>query len=125
MSAQYAFVIQAVIEWQDEKNVDDALARGDLKEAQRLAFAYAPPIDPSAVGEKKIVATTSNFHLRSRAKVYQAMGDLKAALADAQQAYLAVNIKAGHISMRTEDLEKTEALKASIVAAMKAADEDR
>ncbi len=38
------------------------------------------------------------------------MGDLKAAYADAEQVYLTVKQKAGYISMRTDDLEETEAL---------------
>ena len=44
------------------------------------------------------------------------MGKLEQAFADAEVAYLAVNGKAGHLSMRTEDLEMTEALKDSIAA---------
>jgi hypothetical protein len=51
-------------------------------------------------------------HLRSRAKVYLAMGKLKAAQADIQEVYLKVNTAAGYISMRIEELEETEALKA-------------
>jgi hypothetical protein len=47
------------------------------------------------------------------------MGDLKAASADAEQAYLAVNIQAGYISMRTDELEETEALKATMLTALK------
>ena len=57
-------------------------------------------------------------HLRSRAKVYLAMGELKAAQADIQEVYLKVNAAAGYISMRTEELEETEALKATILAAL-------
>ncbi len=38
------------------------------------------------------------------------MGNLKAAAA-AEQVYLAVNQKAGYISMRTDDLEEAEALR--------------
>ena len=49
-------------------------------------------------------------HLRSRAKVYLAMGELKAAQADIQEVYLKVNTAAGYISMRTKELEETEAL---------------
>ena len=56
--------------------------------------------------------------LRSRAKVYLAMGKLKAAQADIQEVYLKVNTAAGYISMRTEELEETEALKATILAAL-------
>jgi hypothetical protein len=46
------------------------------------------------------------------------MGELKAAQADIQEVYLKVNTAAGYISMRTEELEETEALKATILAAL-------
>ena len=46
------------------------------------------------------------------------MGDLEAAYADAEQAYLEVNSKAGWLSMRTDDLESTEALKDTILKAL-------
>jgi hypothetical protein len=111
-----ANVIQNVIEMNDEKMVNEALARGDLDEAKRLAFAHAPveqlppPDAPRNWKPKKI----SIPHLRSRAKVYLAMGELKAAATDAEQVYLAVNQKAGYISMRTDDLEETEALRETI-----------
>jgi hypothetical protein len=120
MSAQKGYVIQNVIELHDEKMVDEALARKDLEEAKRLAFAYAPVEERTPEGaKKKKPVKISVPHLRSRAKVYQAMGDLKAAYADAEQAYLAVNIAAGYISMRTDELEETEALKVTIFTALK------
>ncbi|MBT7923468.1 MAG: hypothetical protein HN627_04340, partial [Opitutae bacterium] len=53
-------------------------------------------------------------HLRSRAKIYFAMGELESAATDAEQVYLAVNQKAGYISMRTDDLEEIEALQETI-----------
>jgi hypothetical protein len=123
MSAQKGYVIQNVIELHDEKAVDEALARGDLDEARRLAFAFAPLEEPTPAGEKKKPATKISIpHLRSRAKVYLAMGDLEAALTDAEQCYLTVNIQAGYISMRTDELEETEALKATILTALKQAE---
>ena len=124
MSAQKGSVIQNVIEFHDENLVDAALAQDDLDEAKRLAFAHAPveqrppPDAPRNWKPKKL----SVPHLRSRAKVYLAMGDLKAASVDAEQAYLAVNIQAGYISMRTDELEETEALKATILTALKQAE---
>jgi hypothetical protein len=120
MSAQSGSVIQNVIELHDEKMVDDALAQKDLEEAKRLAFAYAPLVEPTPKGQKKKkTVKISVLHLRSRAKVYLAMGELKAAYADAEEAYLAVNIRAGYISMRTDELEETEALKDTIFTALK------
>ena len=109
-------VIQNVIEVHDEKMVDDALSRGDIEEAKRLAFVHAPveqlppPDAPRNWKPKKI----SNSHLRSRAKVYLAMGELDSASKDAEQVYLATKQKAGYISMRTERLTEAEALKETI-----------
>jgi hypothetical protein len=116
MSTQYGDVVQNVIEWHDEKAVDAALARGDLNEAKRLAFAYAPVADPASPDQKP-AKTISVPHLRGRARVYMAMKQWQAAFDDAEQAYLAVNIKAGWLSMRTAELDLTEKLKAAIIAA--------
>ncbi len=113
MSAQHGNVIQNILEWHDEKAVDEALARGDLDEAKRLAFAFAPVEEPASTKKKK-KKKISVPHLRSRAKVYMTMKNWKAALADVEQAYLAVNSKAGWLSMRTDDLDETEELRAAI-----------
>jgi len=124
MGAQKGSVIQNVIEYHDEEMIDKALAKGDLDEAKRLAFAHAPveqvrPEDaPRNWKPKKLTVP----HLRSRAKVYLAMGELKAAQADIQEVYLKVNATAGYISMRTEELEETEALKATILTALEKAE---
>lgn len=113
-------VMQNVLEWHDERAVDDALARGDLDEAKRLAFAYAPveQIRPADAPKNWKPRTLTVPHLRSRAKVYAAMGDWEAALADAQAVYLEVNKKAGWLSMRTADLEETERLRDRIQAVL-------
>ncbi|MDP7049364.1 MAG: hypothetical protein QF721_07925, partial [Verrucomicrobiota bacterium] len=79
------------------------------------AFAFAPVEEPTPEGEKKKPAQKISIpHLRSRAKVYLAMGDLKATYVDAEEVYLAVNQKAGYISMRTDELKETEALRETI-----------
>ncbi|MEK9985505.1 MAG: hypothetical protein VW879_12275, partial [Opitutae bacterium] len=115
-SGKSGSAIQSAIEIHDEQLVDAALARGGLEEAKRLAFAHAPveqvppPDAPRNWKPKKLTVP----HLRSRAKVYQAMGNLQAAYTDAQQCFLEVNSKAGHLAMRTEDLELTEALRDAI-----------
>jgi hypothetical protein len=124
LSTSKGNVLQNVIESYDEKLVDDALARKDLKEAKRLAFSHAPvkqvpPDDAPKHWKPKKIGVP---HLRSRAKVYLAMGRLQAAQEDIQAVYLKVNIKAGHISMRTDELEETEALKATILTALKEAE---
>jgi len=120
LSAQHGNVIQNVIEWHDEKAVDDALARGDLDEAKRLAFAFAPVEEPTPPDQKKKkpAKKISIPHLRSRAKVYMAMENWQAAFDDIQQTYLSVNSKAGWLSMRTAELDETEKLKAIILEAL-------
>ena len=116
MSTQHGDVVQNVIEWHDEKAIDAALTRGDLDEAKPLAFAFAPVVDP-ATPDQKPAKAISVPHLRSRAKVYLAREQWQSALDDAEQAYLAVNSKAGWLSMRTAELDMTEKLKVAIIAA--------
>ena len=118
MTSQHGNALQNLIEWQDEKAVDDALARGDLEQAQRLALTHAPielPVDPEQ--KKKPAKKVGVPHLRARTKVSMAMGDFDAAQADVQQVYLEVNRLAGWLSMRTLDLEETEKLKAAVLNA--------
>ena len=109
-------VIQNAIETHDEKMVNDALSRGDIEEAKRLAFAHAPveqvppPDAPRNWKPKKI----SNSHLRSRAKVYLAMGELDSASKDAEELYLATKQKSGYMSMRTDEFTEAEALRETI-----------
>jgi len=118
MSSQHGNVIQNIVELHDEMAIDDALAQGDLATAKRLAFQFAPVEEAAPPGEKKKPAPKiSNPHLRSRAKVYFAMGELEAASADAEQAFLAVNSRAGWLSLRTLELDETEKLKAAILKA--------
>jgi len=116
MISQHGNALQNLIEWQDEKAVDNALDRGDLELAKRLAFTYAPveqPVDPEQ--KKKPAKKVALPHLRARTKVSMAIGDLEAAKIDVQEVYLEVNRKAGWLSMRTQDLEETERLKAKII----------
>lgn len=105
-----------VIQQHDEQLVDEALARGDLDEAKRLAFTHAPieQIKPEDAPKNWKPRALTVPHLRARAKVYMAMKDWDAAFADAEEVYLQVKKKAGHISMRTEDLAEMEDMLAHI-----------
>ena len=116
MNAQNGNAIQNIIEHHDEQLVDEALARGDLEEAKRLAFAYAPveQVKPEGAPKNWKPKALTVPHLRARAKVYMAMKDWKAAYADAQWVYLEVKKKAGWLSMRTRELDEMEAMKALI-----------
>jgi hypothetical protein len=115
-------VIQNVVEWHDEKVVDDALNSGDLAEARRLAFALAPLEEPVPPDQKKPAKKRrkpiSLPHLRSRAKVYMAMKDWKAALADAQEVFSRLTRRDGSMSMRTAELDQAEELKDTIHSAL-------
>lgn len=114
-------IVQNTIEWHDEKAVDQALAKGDLDEAERLALAYAPrkQLPPPNAKKNWKPRPISIPHLRSRAKVYMAKGNWQAALADAEQVYLAVKRRDGWLSMRTPELDNIEKLKAEIISKMK------
>ena len=59
-------------------------------------------------------------HVRARTKVSMALGDMEAAKADVQEVYLEVNRKAGWLSMRTQDLEETEKLRATVIGSSEA-----
>jgi hypothetical protein len=116
MTSQNGNAIQRLIEWHDEHAVDQAIERDDLEEAQRLAFAHAPPeqVKPEDAPRNWRPKVFTAPQLRARAKVYAALGEFERALEDAQAAYLLVNSKAGWLSMRTEDLEATERLRDDI-----------
>lgn len=120
LTGSNANAIQSVIEWHDEQAVDKALERGDLEEAKRLAFAHAPvdqqpPPDAPKHWKPKQISVP---HLRARGKVYMAMQEWQKAYDDIHKVYLAVNSKAGYISMRTDDLDEIEEIKAQIAEAL-------
>ncbi len=111
-------VIQNVVEWQDERAVIAALEKGDVAEAKRIAFTLAPPEDPNPVIEPKRKPKKPVFspaHLRSRARVYMALGDLDAALKDAQEVVKRRSAKDAGMSMRTEELYDAEELRDRIL----------
>ena len=112
MSVQKEDVVRNVMEWHDELAVDRAIANGDINEAERLALTFAPFADPDADPTK--LPRISVPHRRSRAKVLMAQKRWQAAYDDADQVYLDVNSKAGWLSLRTDELTRTEELKARI-----------
>ncbi|MBI1337911.1 MAG: hypothetical protein GC164_13250 [Phycisphaera sp.] len=114
LPADHRGAIMNVIEWQDELDVDDALARGDLETAKRLAFTYAPieAPDTADAGKKKSArAAVSVHHLRARAKFYMAMKQWAAALADIETIFPIVNGRDGYLSMRSDELIEIENLR--------------
>jgi hypothetical protein len=112
-------VPQNVIEWHDEKLVSEALERGDLERAKNLIFTLAPPFDPEAVdekGRKLKKPEVALYHLRARARVYAAMQDLDAALADAEEVVQRQMAIDGGMSLRTAELDEAEQLRDRIIA---------
>ncbi len=108
-----------LITWQDEKNVTDAIAKGDLETAKRIAFTLIPTEPPTVTDAKGNVSQLPMpkihvRHLLARAKVYAAMEQWKPALTDAEAAFSEIAGEAGAISIRTIELEEVEALRDSI-----------
>jgi hypothetical protein len=116
---QRADILQNVIEWQDEKDVTDALERGDIEEARRLAFQFAPPEIPEPEEEKKKPVMKSGSpslpHLRSRARVSMALKQWDAALADAEELVDRKTARDASLSLRTDELDEAEQLRDTIV----------
>jgi hypothetical protein len=121
-------VIQNVIEWHDEKAVTEALARGDIEAAKRLAFQFAPteipePKDPKKA--KKKPEPPSLAHLRSRARVYMALKDWDAALADAEGVVKTQTGTDAGMSLRTPELDEAEELRDTILRLRAQAEKSR
>jgi hypothetical protein len=95
----------------DEQAVSAALERGDLETAKNMAFTFAPPFDPAAKdgkGMPKPNAAVSLPHLRSRARVYAALGQWDAALADAEKVFSKQTAIDGSLSLRSAALDEAE-----------------
>jgi hypothetical protein len=95
----------------DEQAVSAALERGDLETAKNMAFTFAPPFDPAAKdgkGTPKPHAAVSLPHLRSRARVYAALGQWDAALADAEKVVSQQAAIDGGLSLRSAALDEAE-----------------
>jgi len=118
MTGSKGNMAQSVVEWNDERAVDQALAKGDLEEAKRLAFALAPveQIKPEDAPRHWKPRKLTVPHLRARAKVFMAMKDWQAAYDDIEEVFLAEHRQAGYLSMRTDDLIEAERLRAIIQA---------
>lgn len=114
---------QNVIEWHDEQAVSEAIDCGDLDKAKKLIFSLAPPFDPEAVDEKGRKLKQPQFslaHLRARARVYAAMEEWEKALADAEEVVQSQLGTDGGMSLRTDELDESEALRDQIRIALDA-----
>ena len=100
-----------------------ALERGDVEAAKQHIFALAPPFDPNAVDEKgrKLKAPQYSLaHLRARARVYAALKEWDNALTDAEEVVSRQLSTDGSLSLRTDELDKSEALRDEILNLSKA-----
>ena len=110
--------IANLIEWHDGKAVADALARGDIEEAKRIAFLHAPTEPPVSTDPKKKnvkPAPPGLAHLRARAQVHLALKEYDKALADAEEVLSQERATAGGMSMRTEALAEAEAFHSRVL----------
>ncbi len=109
--------IPSIIETHDEKTVREAIARGDIDEAKRLAFLFAPTEAPVSTDPKKKAVKLlppSLAHLRARAHVYLAMKEYDKALADAEEILSQERATAAGMSMRTQALTEAETFVAKV-----------
>lgn len=117
-----------VIAAEEETSVVALLEKGDIAAAQEKIFRLAPPYDPNAVDAKgkPLKKPTYNIaHLRARARVYMALKDLDKALADAEEVVKEQLSKDGGMSLRTKELDASEALRDQIKALKSPASESK
>jgi hypothetical protein len=121
-------LIRNIIAWDEEKEVNLALEDGDLEKARRLAFKRAPIEEPTSHDPKKGKKRRpliNLHHLRSRAKVYMALKDWKAALADMEQVVDRKTREDAHMSMKTAELREAIRLRSVIRKELGQPEEDK
>ncbi|GAA5480183.1 hypothetical protein [Haloferula helveola] len=115
-----------VVEAADEAAVGDLLENGNLDAAKSRILALAPPFDPTAVddrGRPLKAPKYSLYHLRARARVYMALEEFDKALADAEEVVQRQLGTDGGMSLRTDELDDSEALRDTIREKMHRASE--
>ncbi len=107
-----------VIASEEEKSILALVERGDLQAAKDRIFLLAPPYDPEAVDERGRKPKKPEYnlaHLRARARVYMALKDYKAALADMEEVVSRQIGNDGGMSLRTKELDDAEKLRDEIL----------
>lgn len=107
-----------VVAQEDEKTIIATLERGDIQPAREKILSLVPPLDPDAVdakGRKLPKTTYSTAHLRARARVYMALKEWDKALADADEVLQRQLGTDGGMSLRTPELDASEALRDTIL----------
>jgi hypothetical protein len=121
-NSNYVDIPANVILRADEEFVNEALKRGDIQSAKERIFTLAPAVDPNAVDEKgrKLRPTVYGLsHLRARARVYMALKEWEKALTDAEEVVQRQLSTDGGMSLRTDELDESEALRDSILKEVK------
>lgn len=106
-----------VIAGEDERTVSALLERGESQAAKDRMLLLAPLFDPEAVDERgrKLRPPQYNLaHLRARARVFMALGELDKALADAEEVVARQLGTDGGMSLRTDELDESEVLRDQI-----------
>ena len=107
--------MKSVIETGDEQRVDQALEQGDKERAKRIAFHFAPVDDLQKAKNRR----TSVHHLRSRAKVYLAMGLWDLADEAVTSLYQRAAEESQSLDRRTNDLGQAQELRKALELARK------
>lgn len=117
LSAGRTDALTNTIRKEDENTVVALAKAGKREEAKSKVLALVPHYDPEALDERGRKLRKPNYsagQLRARARVYLELGELEKALADAEQVYSITFSQSGSMSMRTEELDEAEALRAEI-----------
>lgn len=118
-----ASTVANVIASEEEKGVAAMLERGDVQAAKDRILLLAPVFDPEARDERGRPLKKPQYnlaHLRARARVFTALGEWDKALADAEEVVARQLGTDGGMSLRTDELDASEALRDSILEQIKA-----
>jgi hypothetical protein len=114
---------QNVLASEDEKAIAALLERGDVQAAKDRIVLLAPVFDPEARDERGRPLRKPQYnlaHLRARARVFATLGELDKALIDAEEVVERQLGTDGGMSLRTDELDESEALRESILEQIKA-----
>jgi hypothetical protein len=115
--------LENVIASEDEKAIAALLERGDVQAAKDRIVLLAPFFDPEARDGRGRPLPKPQYnlaHLRARARVFTALGELDKALVDAEEVVSRQLGTDGGMSLRTDELDESEALRDSILEQIKA-----
>ena len=106
-----------VVAREDEKSISALLERGEVQAAKEKILLLAPLYNPEAVDAKgrKLPKPVQHLaHVRARARVYMALKEWDKALADAEEVVQRQIGTDGGMSLRTDELDESEALRDAI-----------